>query len=451
MHTQGLSHDPPGPRPTGKISAIRLSYLTRYARDPLGFVGRRFARFGDIYLIKTGSDRTYVTKNPEHLRIMLRTRAAAFGKPSIGLEKVLGNGLLNANGDIWRKNRRLIQPAFHSKMLRSYADIMVEKTREMAAPWRSGTQLDLAAEMMRTTLRIVCAALFDHNIRGHSDEVGASMTVFQETLGALNLVPEWIPTRHNRRAKHALTTMDRLVYGLIDKRREELRTNPARAESTDLLTQLLQLDDGEGGLPRKALRDELLTLFLAGHETTSNALSWAFVLLAQHPAIEARLHAELQHVLAGRLPTFDDLENLPYTRNIIAEAMRLYPPAYVIARQANEDVDIGDYTIKSGSTCTAWIYMVHHDPKLFPEPEVFKPERFEADDPNLREAYLPFGAGARMCIGATFAKMEMALVLATLAQRVQFRLPPGHRVVPRPKITLTPAGGVPVTVLTRTK
>ncbi len=449
MLMQPSPRDPPGPRPTRKLSAVRLSYLTRYARDPLGFVSHRFARFGDIYLIKTGNDRTYVTKNPAHLKIILRTKASAFGKPAIGLEKFLGNGLLNANGDIWRRHRRLIQPAFHTSMLRSYADKMVEHARQMMETWRSGTRLDLAKEMMQTTLRIVCSALFDHTIRDEGDSVGACMTVFQESMGTLNLLPEWVPTAGNRRTKQAITAMDALIYGMIDKRRRELAQDPKRAESTDLLTQLLQLDDDAGSLPQKALRDELLTLFLAGHETTSNALSWTFALLAQHPAIEANLHHELVQVLGGRDPTYDDLDHLPYTKNVIAEAMRLYPPAYVIAREAYEDVDIGEYTIKSGSTCTAWIYMTHHDPELFPDPEAFIPERFAADDPLLRDAYLPFGAGARMCIGATFAKMEMALLLATIAQRFHFRLPPGHRLVPRPKITLTPAGGLPVTVLVR--
>ncbi|MGB1016856.1 MAG: cytochrome P450, partial [Nannocystaceae bacterium] len=435
--------------PTGKISAVRLSYLARYARDPLGFVTRRFARFGDMYMIQTGKDQTFVTKSPEHLRTILRTRATAFGKPQIGLEKFLGQGLLNSNGDLWRRHRRMIQPAFHTAMLHSYADMMVEKSLEMGSAWTSGMQVNLATEFMRTTLRIVCASLFDHKIRDDDDDVGAAMMGFQDAFGGLNFIPAWLPTRKNRRSKQGLAAMDKIIFGLIDQRKKELAEDPKRKDSPDLLTQLLQIDDSDG-LSSQALRDELITLFTAGHETTSNALSWAFTLLAQHPAVEAKLHAELADVLEGRPPTFDDLPRLPYTRNVIAEAMRLYPPAYVIAREALEDVEVGEYTIKKGSICTGWIYMLHRDPTVFPEPEAFRPERFDDDDPKFRDAYLPFGAGARMCIGATFAKMEMALILATTAQKFAFRLPPGHRVQARPQITLTPAGGVPVTILVRT-
>ncbi|MGB1277265.1 MAG: cytochrome P450, partial [Nannocystaceae bacterium] len=252
---QASRKTPPGPRPTGKISAVRLSYLARYARDPLGFVTRRFARFGDMYMIQTGKDQTFVTKSPEHLRTILRTRATAFGKPQIGLEKFLGQGLLNSNGDLWRRHRRMIQPAFHTAMLHSYADMMVEKSLEMGSAWTSGMQVNLATEFMRTTLRIVCASLFDHKIRDDDDDVGAAMMGFQDAFGGLNFIPAWLPTRKNRRSKQGLAAMDKIIFGLIDQRKKELAEDPKRKDSPDLLTQLLQIDDSDG-LSSQALRDE---------------------------------------------------------------------------------------------------------------------------------------------------------------------------------------------------
>lgn len=438
---------PPGPSPRKAGVIGRVRYGLNFMLDPLGFVGGRFARFGDVYFVG-GEDQPglYVMRHPEHLEQVLVEKAKSFAKTHSAfaqLSQVLGDGLLTTDGDVWRRQRRLIQPAFSKKRLEGYAVAMAAESEAEAARWREGETRDLSVDMMELTLRIVCRTLFGHDARGDAESVRRSMQAFQDSLIGLSLpVPDWAsPSKH--RLRRATAALDAIIYRMIEERRA------GGEPSDDLLSMLLAAKDDEGdgrGLSEREVRDQLVTLFLAGHETTANALTWTFYLLAEHPEVEARLHAELDAVLGGRTPTYADLAALPYTAQVFDEAMRLYPPVYMTARKAREDVDIGGWLVPEGSEVVLWTWHTHRDPRFWDEPWAFRPERFDkvavAARPKL--AYAPFGAGPRACIGKVFAQIEGQLALATLASRWRPRLPQGYVAELHPRITLSPAGGLPV-------
>jgi cytochrome P450 len=305
----------------------------------------------------------------------------------------------------------------------------------------------VSREMMELTLRIVSKALFDHRVHGETDRVASAMRVFRRAFSSLDaILPDWLPTPSKQRALAALADMDAIIYELID--------SPRREKGRDLLAALkATADEADGtGMSRRQLRDELVTLFIAGHETTSHALSWTFYLLSKHPEVAHKLHAELDRVLAGRAPSWSDLEHLPYAEQVLSESMRLYPPAYVIARVAVADAEVAGYTIPRGADIVLWAYHTHHDARWFPEPERFDPERFA---PARRKqlpscAYIPFGAGTRTCIGKQFAMMEALLVLACTARRYTLSSAPDVVVGRDMSVTLAPRGGLPMQVHTRT-
>jgi cytochrome P450 len=318
---------------------------------------------------------------------------------------------------------------------------------------RDGETLDIAREMMTLTLRIVARSLFSVDVEEESArEVGRALdgliAAFSLVAIPLGGLLRKIPTPSARRAEQGRATLDALIYGLIDERRKAGEENAGE----DLLSLLLAARDEDGSLMDAAqVRDEALTLFLAGHETTANALAWSWYLLALHPEVEARFHAELDAVLGDRLPGAQDLPDLPYTRQIFAESMRLYPPAWAVSRRAIEPVTIGGYPVPAGTGVLASQWVAHRDPRFFPDPLAFRPERwteeFEAGLPKL--AYFPFGGGPRLCIGMGFARMEGGLLLATIGRRWRMRLVPGQRVEPHPRITLRPKNGVWVTLSRR--
>jgi cytochrome P450 len=439
---------PPGPPLRQGLS--NLAYYYRFWRDSIGVVGERFDRYGDIYYAPSASGALYVLKHPEHHWEVLVRDGAKYGKTHTAfdaLERVLGRGLLTTDGDEWRRQRRMVQPAFGPKRMHEYADAMADETRRTVDRWYKDETRDTSRDMMGLTLRIVSRTLFGHDVRGDTDDVARAMASLQTFIGAVDLLPDWVPLPGRKRAADGIAALDRIIYGIIEDRR---RATPR----PDLLQMLVDAvdEEGDGGrLADKEIRDQLVTLFLAGHETTSLALGWTFYLLARNPAAESRLHAELDQVLGDRAPAYEDLENLPWTRQVIEEAMRLYPPAYTVARRAEEDAEIGGYPVAKGSEIIHWIWWTHRDPRWFPEPEAFKPERFTPEEEKKRPklAYLPFGAGARACIGKVFAMVEAQLILATIAQRVRLELVPGQDIRPFPRITLAAKPGIRMIVRRR--
>jgi cytochrome P450 len=431
---------PPGPPPRRGRVLGSVGYYLNFLVDPIGFVANRFERYGDIYCAPSADGGLYAVRHPDHLHEVLITRAAQFDKKHTAfrrLSEVLGDGLLNSDGARWKRHRRMVQPAFAHARVTGYAAAMVDAARVAVDHLRDGEERDVDRAMMELTLRVVSRALFSHDAGGDTETVSRAMSAFQARLTAPDLVPSWLPSPRRRRIEGAIADLDRIVYGLIAARRKQ----GVPPEQPDLLHVLVTAIDEEGDgsrLTEREVRDELVTLFLAGHETTSNALTWTWYLLSQHPAVEAKLHAELDAALGGRAPSLDDLDRLPYTEQVLKEAMRLYPPVFMVARMAREDTEIGGYPVPRGSEVVLWIYQTHHDPRWYPDPARFDPARFApAEEAKLpRLAYAPFGAGPRACIGKSFAMIEARLILATVAQRVRFTLVPGQRVEPAARITL---------------
>lgn len=443
---------PPGPPPVRRTPWDLYRYLREFQRDPAGFVARRFATYGDMYYAPLGPTRLYVTRHPEHIREVLVDKGSSFKKTEVGnaarhLRRFLGSGLLLSNGELWRRQRRMINPALHRRQVESYAGIMVGATERMLDKWQGGGLVELSTEMMQLTLAIVTKSLFDYGVEERSGEVMAAMDTFRTVATTPALLPSWLPLPGELRTRRALALVDGIIYGMIDQRQALGAAELSRR--TDLLSALILATDDEAAadeerrMTRQLLRDELLTMFLAGHETTSHALTWTFYLLSQHPEVEAKLHAELDAALGGRPPTLADLRALPYTDMVLSEALRLYPPAPVVSRTAAEDTEVGGYPIPAGAEVIIWLYFTHHDPRWFPEPEAFRPERFAQGTPAaVRGAFLPFGGGSRLCIGKEFALLEARLVLATVAQRFRLQLEPGQRVAPRFAVTLSPRHGM---------
>jgi cytochrome P450 len=436
------SQQPKGPPPRRKGLISSLLYYRNFSADPFGFVKERFAKYGDIYRVdNTDGSALYVIRKPEHIREVLATKSAKYRKQHSAFERlseILGDGLLTSDGDNWKRQRRLVQPGFHPDRLREYSTAMVEEAAAMAKVWSDGEVRDVSVDMMELTMRVVARTLFSHRVDEESEMVGRAMMQLQESFSSpTQFLPSWIPVPARTRAGKALADLDSVIYSLIAERRKENKSE----KPTDLLQSLVDAVDEEGdgkGLSEKELRDQLMTLFLAGHETTSNALTWTLYLLSQNPGAYKKLRDEVDSVLAGRPVSFEDLESMPYGEQVIRESMRLYPPVAVMARKAHEDTEIGPYSVAAGSEVIAWLYLTHRDPSLYPNPEAFQPERFTAEEQAKRPkmAYLPFGGGPRLCVGHAFAMLEARLILATIMQSVDFNLVPGHRVIPKLQITL---------------
>ncbi|MCL4559224.1 MAG: cytochrome P450, partial [Chloroflexi bacterium] len=403
----------PGPRP-GLVGG----HLMDFNRNPLGFLARCARQYGDIVALRFANFPIYLVNNPEAIKAILVTNNRSFVKGrGLGRTRdILGNGLLTSEGEFWRRQRRLAQPAFHQQRIAAYGEIMRERTRRMLATWKDGQALDVHERMMDLTMEIVAQALFNADLTGEADTVRTSMNILLKDFSERNrqfLLPDWFPSRSKRRLEQSVHSLDSVVYGIIQQRRQ----NPG-TRTGDLLDMLLEARDEDGsGMSDQQLRDEVMTLFLAGHETTANAISWTLMLLSQHPEAEARLHAELDAVLGGREPGLADLPQLPYASHVISEGMRLFPPAWVIGRQPVQDVDIGGVTLPAGAGILMSQWVMHRDPRYYEHPEAFIPERWEGDFArNIPEfAYFPFGGGPRLCIGKPFALQEAVLVLAMIS------------------------------------
>jgi cytochrome P450 len=420
-----------------------LEGLTHYARE-----------CGDVVPLRLGPRRTLLLSRPDLVEQVLVSQARSFVKsPALrNARRLLGGGLLTSEGDLWRRQRRLLQPAFQRQRVAAYGESMVRQAARMADGWHDGDRRDLHAEMMRLTLGIVARALFDVDVEREAAAVGAALEVtlarFGERMNSiLLLLRDDLPLPGNLGFLRAARQLDRVVYGIIEQRRREGEPRD------DLLSELLRVRDDDGtGMTDRQIRNELMTLFLAGHETTAIALSWTWYLLAQHPAVEQQLVEELEAVLGGRAPTVGDLTRLPYAERVVLEALRLYPPAWVIGREARQSCVIGGYRVPPGTIVLVSQWVLQRDPRYFERAEAFEPERW-ADGLARRlprYAYFPFSAGQRTCIGNHFALQEAILILATLTPRFRFPLQPGAQVTPWPTITLRPRPGVPVVVEERT-
>jgi cytochrome P450 len=409
---------PPGP----PARFFGLAAYPAFTGDRIGALARLAYDYGDVVFFKVGPQRMTLLNHPDYVEDVLVTRARLFkkGRALERAKRLLGEGLLTAEGEAHLRQRRLVQPSFHKQRVTGYADTMVAHAIRMADRWRDGEELDIATQMNQLTLTIVGDTLFGTDVESDATSVREALSdvfdLFPLTMSPLAPVLERLPLPIVRRYERAQATLDRLIYRIIDERRQ----NPS--DRGDLLSMLLLArDEEENGahLTNTQVRDEAMTLFLAGHETTSNALTWTWHLLSQHPDVERRLHQEIDTLLGDRSAGADDTPRLPYTRMVLAESMRLYPPAWGIGRRAIEDVEIGGYTIPSGTVVIFSQYLLHNDPRFFPEPERFDPDRWlpERQHGRPKFAYFPFGGGNRICIGESFAWMEGILLLATLARR----------------------------------
>ncbi|NWF69630.1 MAG: cytochrome P450 [Chloroflexi bacterium] len=436
-------------RPDGmRLSIARIMWMTLrgFKFDPLAFFMKVDELYGPFSYNELGPVRMWLINDPELVREISVEKAAHFHKSRLIRESIkpfIGNGLLLSEGDFWKRQRKLAQPAFHTRRIESYAQTMVDFTEQALAGWRDGDVRYIDREMMQITLQIVCKTLFDANVSGEAARVGTLLTevleASNERLNAALRVPEWLPTPRRQRQKAVLRELDALIGRFIEDRRR------SGEDKGDLLSMLLEArDDNGAGMSDQQLRDEVMTLFIAGHETTAMALSWALYLLAQNPAALEKLQQEVDMVLAGRAPTLADLPHLPYGEMVIKEAMRLYPPAPGFSREAVEPTEIGGYTLQPGEMLTVSLWVMHRSARYFAQPEQFLPERFskerEAEIP--RYAYLPFGAGPRVCIGNLFALMEARLMLAAIAQRYEWQLVPAQQIVPQQLITIRPQYGI---------
>jgi cytochrome P450 len=433
-----LAVDPPGPR-----DLVPGWTIVSFYRDPIGSLQRMARTYGDVARFRWGSRYEHLLVHPELVERVLVGEQRAFvkGQALQETKRILGEGLLTSEGEFHLRQRRLVQPLFHRRRIAAYAGEMVACTERALARWRDGAVTDAHDEMTRLTLAIVARTLLAADVEGEAPEIGRALTDALDSLQRFMLpfpdLVELVPLPSTRRLRASRERLDATIYRLIEERR-------ARPGGGDLLSLLLEArgEDGQA-MPDEQVRDEAMTIFLAGHETTANALAWTWLLLSRNDEAETRLHAELDEVLAGRLPEPDDLARLPELDRILKESLRLYPPAWLIGRRAVQDVELGGYVLPAGSIALVSPYVTHRDARFFPEPDLFDPGRWteEAEATRPRFSFFPFGGGVRRCIGESFALMEAKLVLATIAQRWRLRHV-GGEVGLLPRITLRPRGPI---------
>jgi len=433
--------------PSLKPSWIGGHFL-QFRRSPIGFF-TELTKLGDISFFKMGGQPSYLINHPDLARDVLVVNAHKFhkGRALLRAKRLLGEGLLTNEGESHLSQRRMIQPAFHRERIKSYAAAMTDYGEKMADEWQDGETRNIDKEMMRLTLNIVGKTLFDANVEDETDEIGNAMTtligLFDYLLLPFSEILEKLPIPHARRFKRAKETLDKVIYGFINERRA------SGADKGDLLSMLLHAQDEESGakMSDEQVRDECLTLFLAGHETTANALTFAFYLLSQNPEKERKFHRELDELFPdGETPQPEDYPRLKYTEAVFAEAMRLYPPAWVLGRLAIEEHEIENYKIPKGSLILVSMYILQRDKRFWTDAEVFQPERFlhenAVKEANQKFIYFPFGAGVRRCVGEQFAWMEGVLLLATLARKWKLSLLPEQKFGLSPMMTLRPKYGM---------
>jgi cytochrome P450 len=436
------------PSPPGPTQRWLFGNLKEFSHDQLGSLARWARQYGDVVSARFGPRRIIFLNHPDLVEEVLVSQHRKFIK-HYRLRKsarALGQGLVTSEGELWRSQRKLAQPAFHRERINRYAQSMVSFTEQMLASWADGQVRDVHADMMTLTLEIVAKTLFDSEIGGKSADARAAMEILERGFIArtrrLMAPPIWLPTPLNMRLERAVRRLEQIIFAIIAERRR------SREDRGDLLSMLLHAQDQESGrrMSDQLLRDEVMTLFMAGHETTANTLAWAWLFVARQPDVEARLHEELDRTLAGRTPTVADLPQLAFAERIITETLRVHPTVWMVGREAIEPVELGGYRIPVGMTVFMPQWVIHRDPRWYDDPEVFRPQRW-ADGLMQRiprYAYFPFGGGPRICIGNNFAMMEATLILATIAQKYRMALAPDADIKLLPSMTLRPAHGIKV-------
>jgi cytochrome P450 len=431
-----------------------IGHFLEFSRRPLETMTTWQRRYGDLVRFRLGPRTFYLISHPDLAEEVLHRKSDTFVKvydprKPTGIALLLGNGLLTSTGETWRKHRRMIQPIFHRSHMVRMSQTMVDVGQRMLKRWEEQDRslpVDMTVEMTQITLEIITQTMFSTSVLKDFHTFGPALRsllryVFKAFHRPFRL-PTWVPTAANREFRRTKARLDQLVYGLIAERRRSGR------RYGDLLDLLLQAVDEETGnrLTDEQIRDETVTIFSAGHDTTANALSWAWYLLATHPEVRSRLHKELTDVLDGRTPTADDLPKLPYTKAVFEETLRLYPPAAAMQRRAAVDSMLHGHRVPAGAVVVIGLYNLHRHRDFWEEPDRFVPERF-TDGGSIRHrcAYLPFGGGPRSCVGNSFAMVEGPLLLALIAQRYDLRLVPSHPVESELAVTLRPRFGLPMT------
>jgi cytochrome P450 len=436
-------------RAEGPAGRILTGNLHDFANAPLEFLTRVARDHGPVASLRFGRTRAFLLSDPSLIEEVMVTRRASFVKsrPLRAQRRVFGNGLLTNEGDSWLRQRRLAQPAFHRDRIAAYADVIVEQTSDLLDSMKPGSTEEIHSRFKALTVGIVSSSLFGSDVAHRTGVLGraleGTMNRYASRRGAARFAPDWFPLPVNRAYRTAVSEIEDTVLGIISRRRAE------STKRSDLLSVLMEAryEDGSA-MSDTQLRDEAVTLFLGGIDTPALALTWCWYLLSQNPAAAQALSAEVDSVLAGRRATFADLPRLAYTEMVVKEAMRLYPPAWLLSRDAVEPVRIGDWDIPARASVLISAYLVHRDPAYFRDARMFDPLRWRNGelDSLPRFAYFPFGGGPRVCIGASFAMTEMVLCLATIAARLRFTLARDARVVASPSMTLRPLHGVHVIV-----
>lgn len=447
----------PRSRPPGPPGIPFSGHSWHFIRDPLRFLTETARKYGDVALIRLGGTDVYFVSEADLVRDVFNTYRTRFEISTLRsrLEVVLGKGLLTSRGELHARQRRLIQPAFRKSMIDSYAGQMAEFAEAQCAPWVPGGEVDVSSEMMLLTMKVAAKSLFNHEVGGRdSDRVARNLALLLEYFSGMMspflYMSLKLPLPRTLRFRRALRELDELIYGMIEHRKRH------PTGGSDLLTLLMQAQDAESGgtMDDKQLRDELLTLFAAGHETTANVLAWTIFLLSRHPAEQEKLHAEVQSVMAGRTRvTQADVGKFTYARQVITEVLRIYPSVWFVGRNALEDVPLGAYTVPKGANVLLSQWVVHHQERYFPEAERFRPERWTPQfmETLPRGAYFPFSSGERHCVGENFAWLETVLALATLVARWRFDEVPGQGILPKPSVTLRPNKGIRVRAFRRSQ
>jgi cytochrome P450 len=478
---------PPGPKPKmpGKL-------LRQFIRDPINTLSKIAREYGDISYFKLGREHIYLINNPDYIEKVLIYDHRNFkkGKRLQTAKAILGDGLVTSEGDFHNSQRRLIQPIFHPKQIMMYGSIMANYAARMRDGWKDRSIVDISQEMMQLTLSIICKSVLNYDVESEAQKVGKALTTvrnyskrLQSPMGqVLDKIPI-VPAP--KKAHEAKKELDSLVYGLISDRRQQQGESNSNSDGengyNDLLTRLLEAQDSDasqvrpgnatttsslssslptdGKMSDRQVRDEVMTIFIAGHETTANALTWTFYLLSQCPDVEKKLLCEVDSVLENRvgnngesrIPSTEDLPKLQYTEKVLRESMRVFPPVWTMGRYVENDYSIGDYTIPAGSSILMSQYVLHHDSRYYENPKQFNPDRWtEEFKTHLpRFSYFPFGGGIRGCIGEPFAWMEGVLIIATIAQKWTMHLVPGQRVKLDPAITLRPKYGMKMKLIQR--